>query len=771
MRLILGFVLTLACAMAAPAPAVMQPPAGHEFFFAATPIGRTPEGWFVPTPGYAAVAVADEQAPGGRAVELARGPVPVRGFGNFMQSIDATPYRGKRIKLTGIIRSVADQGAVRSQMWLRVDRQGDQVGFFDNMADRPITAKHADAYHPFSITGSVSPDAQRLSFGVMLMGLTGSVRIASISIDTVGEAIEADRPAAALDGRALHNVTAFAEAYGLVRFFHPSDQSKGVDWDRLAIAGAERAERAKNAAELAAALNEIFQPIAPTAVCWEGDEHAPAPKEPAVPPEATRVTVWQHVGVQLVSDQAGLPNIYRSSRLTEALSTPADERKLPPLGAAAVQELAGGVWIRVPIAVPTDDQGRTLPREVQGKVPGLDRPEGWLPTGNDRGVRIGAVIVAWTTLEHFYPYFDVVDADWPAALPAALSRAARDPDGTAFLTTLRTLVARLHDGHGYVNSPAAGGPSPLPVEWAWVGASLVVTVPDPAGRFQRGDIVESIDGRPVDQWYERLLPSISAATDQWARWRALTELRQIPPEGGKTRLTVRRGDSQTSIELARTTNDPQPKPEPRPASGAELAPGIVYFNLDGATGPQLDAAMEKLAAAKGIVFDLRGYPGDAGMLVLQHLATAPIQSAKWNVPIVTWPDRDKWAWRTTGRWNLPPKSPHLGGPGQPVAFVTDGRAISYAESCMGIVEAYKLGEIVGGPTAGTNGNINPLVVPGGYRIIWTGMKVVKHDDSKHHGVGIAPTVPAHRTQEGIAAGKDELLDAAVEAVRKKLPSK
>jgi C-terminal processing protease CtpA/Prc len=52
-------------------------------------------------------------------------------------------------------------------------------------------------------------------------------------------------------------------------------------------------------------------------------------------------------------------------------------------------------------------------------------------------------------------------------------------------------------------------------------------------------------------------------------------------------------------------------------------------------------------------------------------------------------------------------------------FLTDGRAISYAETVMGIVERYKLGAIVGGPTAGTNGNVNPFRLPGGYRVSWT----------------------------------------------------
>jgi C-terminal processing protease CtpA/Prc len=83
---------------------------------------------------------------------------------------------------------------------------------------------------------------------------------------------------------------------------------------------------------------------------------------------------------------------------------------------------------------------------------------------------------------------------------------------------------------------------------------------------------------------------------------------------------------------------------------------------------------------------------------------------------------------------------------------------------MGIVEAYKLGEIVGGPTAGTNGNVNPFSLPGGYSMSWTGMRVTKHDGSHHHGVGIRPTVPVSRTLRGVAEGRDEVLEKGIEIV-------
>jgi len=95
-----------------------------------------------------------------------------------------------------------------------------------------------------------------------------------------------------------------------------------------------------------------------------------------------------------------------------------------------------------------------------------------------------------------------------------------------------------------------------------------------------------------------------------------------------------------------------------------------------------------------------------------------------------------------------------------IAFLTDGRAISYAETYLGIIEHFKLGDLVGSPTARTNGNVNPFTLPGGYTIIWTGMRVVKRDGSPHHGVGIIPTVPVSRSITGIRAGRDEVLERA-----------
>ncbi len=69
--------------------------------------------------------------------------------------------------------------------------------------------------------------------------------------------------------------------------------------------------------------------------------------------------------------------------------------------------------------------------------------------------------------------------------------------------------------------------------------------------------------------------------------------------------------------------------------------------------------------------------------------------------------------------------------------------------------------------AGTNGVINTFSLLGGYQVQWTGRKVLKLDGSQHHGVGIAPTVSVERTIEGVAEGRDELLERAVLLIEEK----
>jgi len=571
----------------------------------------------------------------------------------------------------------------------------------------------------------------------------GSAWVDDVSFDITGE-IRRDpaEPARPLTAQGLVNLTAFTRLYGYVRHFHPSDQAARTDWETFAVEGVRKVESAATTVELIDRLRAAFQPIAPGAAIYA----TAAPPPPVPVPDAKSYLRYQHNGV-------GLDNgmIYRSPR--NAVS--------PPLPKPFEAELVPGVTARVPLVVPVED-GHTLPL-----APAAEPLPIYSRTAADRATRLADVVIAWNIMQHFYPYFDVVKTDWLAELPKALRSAATDPDSAAFLATLQRLVAALHDGHGNVMGGAMSFRVP-PIAMAWVDGQLLVTQvfkSCPPG-IVPGDRVVRIDGKPIDQATADARARISAATEGWMRARLRSELSLCKSSSMQLEFEPYDGGSNKLFDLPCAqpkSKDPEAYPEPRPVEKVtELEPGIFYVDLDRVTDKEWTDAIPRLEKAKGIVFDMRGYPGGPGIQSLAHLTDSPIRSAKWNIPSPLQPDRLEVKWNESG-WPVPPQKPYFAAKR---AFLIDGRAISYAETVMGIVEAFKLGEIVGEPTAGTNGNVNPFKLAGGYTISWTGMKVLKHDGSQHHGIGILPTVPVSRTRKGVAEGKDELLLKAVEVLKR-----
>ena len=304
----------------------------------------------------------------------------------------------------------------------------------------------------------------------------------------------------------------------------------------------------------------------------------------------------------------------------------------------------------------------------------------------------------------------------------------------------------------------------MPLVWALAEGKLVITHvagEAAAAGLAPGDVVLGIDGQPIEEAISRARELISVATPQNMRHR-LADFFRLGPSGSIVRLAIwSRNGMSRKVELRRSAKR-EAIAEPRPATVAELAPGISYFDLDRATEEDLRTALPQLAEAKAVIFDLRGYPKMVAFLAF--LSAEPVKTPIWQIPIVTKPDHLGVAeYDESGRWEVPAVTPRIKGR---VIFLIDGRAVSFAETVMGMVEAYKLADIVGEPTAGTNGNINPFTVPGGYLLWWTGMRVLKHDRSRHHGIGIQPTHPVARTIAGIAEGRDEILEKALELARR-----
>ncbi len=433
----------------------------------------------------------------------------------------------------------------------------------------------------------------------------------------------------------------------------------------------------------------------------------------------------------------------------------------PSIGEYIHKEVGVGLSCMIPLALYGTENDTYPPAPVEAfenltAALKKESPEEW--TGNDLHVRMANVVIAWNVFQHFYPYFDVVKVDWNKVLTRTLRYAQADKDEKCFLQILQQMVAQLHDGHGNVYHPLIKQQAWFPFKLEWIENQVVIAFSENK-QFQRGDIILSIDELDVKEVLEKAETYISGSP-QWKRWRSLARFGS-GKKGTTARLKIKRDGQEMEITLTRNYNG-QIKEFYRRCI-EELKENIYYVDLDNSqAGKEVGAAIDKLAKAKGIIFDARGYVKFGMQKILSYLIDKTITSPVWHVPQVIYPDRENIVY-IDSNWIVTPKKPKIEGK---VVFLTQGSAISASETFMGMVEHYKLGEIVGQPTAGTNGNVNPFLLPGGYRVFWTGMRVLKHDHSQHHLIGIQPTVPMKRTLKGVKEGRDEFLEKAIEIINK-----
>lgn len=429
----------------------------------------------------------------------------------------------------------------------------------------------------------------------------------------------------------------------------------------------------------------------------------------------------------------------------------------PTFGELIEKEIGEGIFCQIPLNL-YGNTANTYPKSTS-----LDALQDRLSTIDESpsnlSVFLGNIINTYNVFQHFYPYFNEVDVEWDKELATALKRSFNDQTEYDHLVTLQKFTAPLKDGHIYVHGPKTGEYVPA-INWEWIAGKLVITkVKDETLGIQIGDVVTKVNNQSSENYFKEINSRISAGTNGWLNYRAqnISLLGDIDEEMvleiNSNNIVLNRDKkyNYSDLEIAIQENNYK-----------LLDDNIYYLNLNKIEMDTITVLLPQLQQAKGIICDLRGYPnGNHGFI--SHLLKEKDTSKAWmRVPKIIYPDQEKNTGFEKLGWYLEPKKPYLGD--KKVVFIIDGRAISYAESYMSFIEGYQLATIVGQPTAGTNGNINPFTLSGNYSISWTGMKVVKHDGSQLHAIGILPDFYVNKSIDGVKSGKDEFLEKAVEVI-------
>lgn len=407
-----------------------------------------------------------------------------------------------------------------------------------------------------------------------------------------------------------------------------------------------------------------------------------------------------------------------------------------------------------------------------GQVAQKDQPYADMVFPNNE-YRLLALFRYWNVINYFFPYRHLIGDSWETVLQRYIPKFEANKDAVDYQLTVRELVTEMHDSHGGVrNANAASekfGTHIPPVLTGYIENKSVVTkVLDEKLPIKIGDVVLAIDGEPVEKRREFLARYSAASTPQWSM-RNVNGRLLLGPKDSVAKLKVQNIAGETrDVELPRT----QPITDPKLFQLLErstpvmqvLPSGFGYADLDRLQAGEVDKMFEMIKGTPAVIFDMRGYPNGTAWSIAPRLTEKKnVVAALFSRPILQATDLTDSELADSARYSFAQRIPERQGDvykGKVVVLINED-AISQAEHTCLFFEAATDVTFIGTPTAGANGDVTVMVLPGNLIVSFSGHDVRHADGRQLQRVGIQPTIKAAPTIRGLVDGRDEILEAAV----------
>ncbi|UCD51765.1 MAG: hypothetical protein JSW27_03860 [Phycisphaerales bacterium] len=404
--------------------------------------------------------------------------------------------------------------------------------------------------------------------------------------------------------------------------------------------------------------------------------------------------------------------------------------------------------------------------------------------------RLAGFVQLWSEVKYNFAFFDQVpEIDWDEILTEYIPKVQAAETDVAYYKVLRQCIALLEDGHTGVWGPSDEPSYEPPLEVEAVRNQAVVVRVCPAENIkdknlrdeltaagvQVGDIVTHVDGRPVQEVlsqdiYPYQFASTTQALDRKAYPRLLrgahgtkAELHIVHLDGSEAQVILTRGRyrfNRPANEFCRKTLDA----------------GLVYVNLNSFGSDQVvkefDEVFDRIKAAQGLILDVRRNGGGSsghGYAILSRLIDDDVPGSHWRsrkhiAAHKAWGRKEQWQQGDHGTIRPHGSKRYTG----PVVVLTSPDTASAAEDFVVAFQTARRGQVVGQKTCGSTGQPLILRLPGG-----GGARICTKRDSypdgrEFVGIGCLPDVEAEPTREDIAAGRDAVLEKAIEVLRSQI---
>lgn len=390
----------------------------------------------------------------------------------------------------------------------------------------------------------------------------------------------------------------------------------------------------------------------------------------------------------------------------------------------------------------------------------------------DKGYRLLALYRYWNMIQYFFPYKYLMDKDWSNTLKEYIPRFIDAKNELEYELAAIEIIGDVKDthaniwkGHDKIGKQIVGTFRP-PVYVKFIENKLVVTdyfKPEMQSKIglKLGDVITKINGRLVETIVKEK-SKIYPASNNPTRLRNMAEhiLRSNPES---ITISYLRNNTEKTMKLPLYEKEEVNayrwyRPDPNGKSFKFLSDDIGYVTLKNIKNEDIDSIKKQFKNTKGIIVDIRNYPSAFVVYTLgAFFAEKTTPFAKITLP------------------NIANPGEFIKGPEISVNAVEEnykGKLVvlvneitqSQAEFTAMALRVSKNTTIIGSTTAGADGNVSEINLPGGIGTFISGVGIYYPDGTETQRVGIVPDITVLPTIKGIREGRDELIEKAIEII-------
>jgi C-terminal processing protease CtpA/Prc len=273
-----------------------------------------------------------------------------------------------------------------------------------------------------------------------------------------------------------------------------------------------------------------------------------------------------------------------------------------------------------------------------------------------------------------------------------------------------------------------------------------------------GDIITAINGKKVENWIENNSKYFPASN-------VPTQLRDIADK----LLRSNEESIQVSIESKTGIKNLDLETIPykyfnteEPASHKIINENIGYIYPGTLKKGEIDEIMPNFLDKKGLIIDLRCYPSDFLVFSLsKYLLNKRNKFVKFTFGSLENPGMFTYGKElSVGKRN----KDYFKGK---VIILINEQTQSQAEYTAMALKVSPNATVIGSTTAGADGNVSSIYLPGNIFTYISGIGVLYPDGSETQRVGIVPDLKTEPTIKGIKESRDEVLEKAIQLIDKK----